>query len=66
MMEELARQAGPQAARGRLILAHLGNGASRIATRVMHTDEEWTVAKMVCSVLGLSIGKGNNDENEKS
>jgi acetate kinase len=31
LMEELARQAGPQAARGRVILAHLGNGASLAA-----------------------------------
>jgi acetate kinase len=31
LMEELARLAGPQAARGRVILAHLGNGASLAA-----------------------------------
>jgi acetate kinase len=31
LMEELARVAGPQTARGRLILAHLGNGASLTA-----------------------------------
>jgi acetate kinase len=30
-MEELGRVAGPQAARGRVILAHLGNGASLAA-----------------------------------
>jgi acetate kinase len=39
--------------------------ASRVAVRVIHTDEEWMIAKMVCSVLGLAIGKGNYDENEK-
>jgi acetate kinase len=33
LMEELARQAGPAAARGRLILAHLGGGASLAAVR---------------------------------
>ena len=33
LMEELARVAGPKAARGRLILAHLGNGASLAAVR---------------------------------
>jgi len=32
LMEGLARVAGPQAARGRVILAHLGNGASLAAT----------------------------------
>jgi acetate kinase len=31
LMEELARLAGPQAAQGRVILAHLGNGASLAA-----------------------------------
>ncbi len=31
LMEELARAAGPEAARGRVILAHLGNGASLAA-----------------------------------
>ena len=31
LMEELARQAGTEAARGRVILAHLGNGASLAA-----------------------------------
>jgi acetate kinase len=33
LVEELARAAGAQAARGRLILAHLGNGASMSALR---------------------------------
>jgi len=32
-MDELARLAGPDAARGRIILAHLGNGASLAAVR---------------------------------
>jgi acetate kinase len=31
LMEELARQAGPDAAQGRVVLAHLGNGASLAA-----------------------------------
>ena len=31
LMEELARIAGPEAARGRVVLAHLGNGASLAA-----------------------------------
>ena len=33
LMEELARLAGPDAAQGRVILAHLGNGASLVAVR---------------------------------
>jgi len=33
LMEELARVAGPDAAHGRVILAHLGNGASLAAVR---------------------------------
>jgi acetate kinase len=39
--------------------------ASRVAVRVMHTDEEWMIAKTVCRVLGLPTGKENYDENEK-
>jgi acetate kinase len=33
LLEELARIAGPEAARGRVILAHLGNGASMAAIK---------------------------------
>ena len=33
LMDELARLAGPDAARGRIILAHVGNGASLAAVR---------------------------------
>jgi len=33
LMDELARVAGPETARGRVILAHLGNGASLAAVR---------------------------------
>jgi acetate kinase len=33
LMEDLARRAGPPAARGRIVLAHLGNGASLAAVR---------------------------------
>jgi acetate kinase len=33
LMEELARVAGPEATQGRIILAHLGNGASLAAVR---------------------------------
>lgn len=33
LMEELARVAGPEAAKGRLILAHLGSGASMTAVK---------------------------------
>ncbi len=33
LMEELARVAGPQTAQGRVVLAHLGNGASLAAVR---------------------------------
>lgn len=33
LMEELARLAGPDAAQGRVVLAHLGNGASLAAVR---------------------------------
>jgi acetate kinase len=33
--------------------------AGRVAVRVIHTDEELMIAKTVCRVLGLTIGKEN-------
>ncbi len=38
--------------------------ASRVAVRVMHTDEELMIAKTVCRVLGLPIGKENQHGNQ--
>jgi acetate kinase len=32
---------------------------SRVSVRVMHTDEEWMIAKMVCCVLDLGCDKEN-------
>jgi acetate kinase len=37
---------------------------SRVAVRVMHTDEEVMIAKSVCHVLGLPIEKGNEHGHE--
>jgi acetate kinase len=45
--------------------AVISAAANRIAVRVMHTDEEWMIAKTVCRVLGLTIEKEKYDENEK-
>jgi len=45
--------------------AVISTKASRVTVRVMHTDEEWMIAKTVCRVLGLTIGKENYVENEK-
>jgi acetate kinase len=45
--------------------AVISTEASRVTVRVMHTDEEWMIAKTVCHVLGLKIGKENYNENEK-
>jgi len=39
--------------------------ASRVAVRVIHTDEEWMIAKTVCRVLGLIIEKKYVRENKK-
>ena len=44
--------------------AVISTEASRVAVRVMHTDEEWMIAKTVCRVLGLTIGEKNDDTNE--
>jgi acetate kinase len=38
---------------------------SRVAVRVMHTDEEWMIARTVCRVLELETGKENYDESKK-
>ena len=31
--------------------------SSRVAVRVMHTDEEWMIAKTVCRILGLGMAR---------
>jgi acetate kinase len=42
--------------------AVISTAASRVAVRVMHTDEEWMIANTVCRVLGLTVGKGHDHE----
>jgi acetate kinase len=49
LMEELARLAGPEAAQGRVVLAHLGNGASLAAVRY---------GKSVDTSMGLTPAAG--------
>jgi acetate kinase len=39
--------------------------AGRVAVRVMHTDEEWMIARTVCRVLGLTRAKEDDDENKE-
>jgi acetate kinase len=38
---------------------------SRVTVRVIHTDEEWMIAKTVCGVLGLQGGKEMCHEDEE-
>jgi acetate kinase len=60
LMEELGRIAGPNAAKGRVILAHLGNGASMAAVRggkCMDTSMAFTPA----AGLVMSTRSGNID-----
>ncbi|MGA2863645.1 MAG: acetate/propionate family kinase [Verrucomicrobiota bacterium] len=38
----------------------ISGDASRVAVRVIRTDEEWMIAKTVCRVLGLTVGKEND------
>jgi acetate kinase len=45
--------------------AVISTDASLVTVRVMHTDEEWMIAKTVCQVLGLKIGKENHGNNSK-
>ena len=37
----------------------ISSPTSRVAVRVIHTDEEWTIAKTVCLALGLAVGSGD-------
>lgn len=39
---------------------------SRVVVRVIHTDEEWMIAKTVCSVLGLTREREYDHENKKN
>jgi acetate kinase len=51
----------PNAASAAVISAQ----ASRVAVRVIHTDEEWMIAKTVCRVLGLGLaGEKRNSEHD--
>src|SRR5271157_582782 len=43
----------------------ISTNASRVAVRVIHTDEEWMIANTVCRALGLTIEKEHNHENKK-
>ena len=45
--------------------AVISTKASRVTVRVMHTDEEWMIAKTVCRVLGLKIGKESHGDHTK-
>ena len=40
--------------------------ASQVSVRLIHTDEEWMIAKTVCRVLGLTIEKEHDHENTKT
>jgi acetate kinase len=44
--------------------AVISTEAGRVAVRVMHTDEEWMIAKTVCRVMGLTMKKENYDGNQ--
>ncbi len=44
----------------------ISSEASRVVVRVLHTDEEWMIAKTVCRFLGLPIEKENYYENKKN
>ncbi len=42
----------------------ISTNASRVAVRVIHTDEEWMIASTVCLVLGLTMEKEHVYENQ--
>ena len=58
LMEELARVAGPQAARGRVILAHLGNGASLAA---VHKSKPVDTSVSVTPTAGVPMSTRSGD-----
>ena len=58
LMEELVRLAGPEAARGRVILAHLGNGASLAA---VHNGEAVDTSMGFTPTSGLLMGTRSGD-----
>jgi len=39
---------------------------SRVSARVIHTNEEWMIAKTVCRILGLASEREHDHENKKS
>ena len=60
LVEELTRVAGPEAAHGRLILAHLGNGASLAAVRG-RTSVDTTMGFTPAAGLVMSTRTGDLD-----
>lgn len=57
LMEELARLAGPERARGRVVLAHLGSGASMAAVRDGHcVDTTMAFTPTAGLVMGTRTG----------
>ena len=58
LMEELVRLAGPEAAQGRVILAHLGNGASLAA---VHNGEPVDTSMGFTPTSGLLMGTRSGD-----
>lgn len=60
LMETLAREAGPEAAQGRVILAHLGNGAS-LATVHRGKSIDTTMAFTPASGIPMSTRSGDVD-----
>ncbi len=58
LMEELVRLAGPEAARGRVILAHLGNGASLAA---VHKGAPVDTSMGFTPTSGLLMGTRSGD-----
>jgi acetate kinase len=43
----------------------ISSEGSTATVRVIRTDEEWIIAKTVCQIVGLNVGKDNAHEGEK-
>jgi len=46
--------------------AVISTESSQVTVRVIHTDEEWMIAKTVCNFLGMTTKKDYDYENKKS
>jgi acetate kinase len=40
----------------------ISSNSSKVTARVIHTDEEWMIAKLTCHVLGIDVRKSSKQQ----